>query len=322
MDNNIKTPLVTVIMPVYNAELYLKESIESILYQTYKNIELIIVNDGSIDNSEKVISTFKDSRIKLISRANKGVSASRNEAIEKSKGKYIAMQDADDISIDTRIDKQVRFLESHNQFGLVGCNYHVIEADDSRIILTTDVFTHPDDLMLAEVFSNQFGQGCIMGRSNILKKHKYNENMKYAEDYDLWTRIVKVTKSSNLSEPLYKWRQHPMSATSTNPKQMQEKYYYVRDREFRHFLKHKRSYRQLSYHPQTIHGGLKRYHEMKNTLLRDMALMYCYSGLYRLAVTKLLIAILIAPWIKKTYAQLFITIFKKHNIRSIQYEYI
>ena len=117
MDN----PLVTILMPVYNAELYLKRAIESILNQTYKNIEFLIINDGSTDNSLAIIKSYSDKRIVLIENdKNSGLIYSLNIGLKKASGKYIARMDADDISYPTRIQKQCAFMENHNEIGILG----------------------------------------------------------------------------------------------------------------------------------------------------------------------------------------------------------
>ena len=111
MDNNI---LVSVILPVYNAQKYLEEAIESIINQTYTNFEFIIIDDGSGDNSLNIINKYQkqDSRILVITRENKGLVYTLNEGINQAKGKYIARMDADDISLSNRFEKQIELLEN------------------------------------------------------------------------------------------------------------------------------------------------------------------------------------------------------------------
>src|SRR5688500_8514963 len=115
MDKAITTqPLVSVLMPVYNAEAYVSEAIQSILQQTYKNFEFLIINDGSTDNSEKLINTFSDSRIRYIRNSeNIKLVATLNKGIDLSVGKYLVRMDADDISLPERLQKQVDFMETH-----------------------------------------------------------------------------------------------------------------------------------------------------------------------------------------------------------------
>lgn len=323
MDENIKEPTISVIMPVYNAAAYLKEAIESILGQTFKDFELIIINDGSTDNSSKVIESFKDERIRYLSQKNRGVSISRNKAIKLAVGEFIAMQDADDISAKDRFIGQINFLEGNPRVGLVGTNYHVID-ENGKLATTTDVFTDPEDLKLAEIFSNQFGQGTVMIRKSYLKGLNYEENRKLAEDYDLWARLSHQTQIANLRKPLYSWRNAGTGAStnSENLEELDREQMAIRLREFKRFRENRGEYKLLSLHPLSTRGGVKKYLEMKNRLFRDMALLYCYIGLRRYAVFSLFVAWLWAPWVNKTYSQLLTIIFKKDAIKSIPYDYI
>ena len=122
-------------MSVFNGERYLKYSIDSLLNQTFKDFELIIIDDGSYDNSKKIIENFskQDKRIILINHERKGLTKSLNIGIRESKGKYIARHDADDLSLPTRLEKQWNFLEKHNDYGLVGTNWEYIYKEGNII---------------------------------------------------------------------------------------------------------------------------------------------------------------------------------------------
>src|SRR5947207_1274318 len=115
-------------MSVYNGENYLAEAIDSILNQTFKDFEFIVIDDGSSDTSLKIIKKYTDPRIKLISRKNKGLVASLNEGLAKAKGDYIARQDADDVSLPQRLKKEVEYLDAHPKVALVGSNYKHLDA--------------------------------------------------------------------------------------------------------------------------------------------------------------------------------------------------
>ena len=110
-------------MPVYNGEKYLQEAIESILNQTFKDFEFIIINDGSTDKTLEIIKSFTDPRIKLITQENRGIIYSLNKGITESRGKYIARMDADDISLPERLEKEYRFLEQNPNYGIVGTTF-------------------------------------------------------------------------------------------------------------------------------------------------------------------------------------------------------
>jgi len=320
----MREPLVSVIMTVYNAEEYLRDAIESVLNQTFKNYEFIIVDDGSTDRSKKIIQSYGDSRIKLISHKNQGVSLSCNKAIKIAVGKYIARHDADDISIKDRFKKQVQYLELNPNVGLLGTNYELMDIS-GKVFRKTNIFTAPSDLKLANVFSNQFGQGTVMIRSSVLKQAgDYDHHYRITHDYDLWARISHCSDISNLKEPLYRWRYHDNSLSSS-PKNLEEtkrEAYEIRNREFDYFRKNKSEYKLASFAPLSTYGGVFKYLEMKNAMFRNMSLMYCYSGLRRVALPILFAAVLYAPWNKKTYKQLFVILLKRNKVPELPYEFL
>src|SRR5438270_5027187 len=118
----MKEPLVSVVMTVYNAQEYLNMAIDSILNQTYRNLEFIIIDDGSTDNSGHIIEAYNDSRIKYTPQKNRGLAAALNKGIGVARGKYIARMDHDDISYRTRLEKQVEFLENNKGVAMVGAS--------------------------------------------------------------------------------------------------------------------------------------------------------------------------------------------------------
>ncbi|MCX7985371.1 MAG: glycosyltransferase [Bacteroidales bacterium] len=202
----MSTPMVSVVMPVYNASQYLKESIESILHQTYTNFEFIILDDASTDNSLAIISSYNDKRIILVkNETNKGITQTLNIGLSISKGKYIARMDADDISLPYRLEKQVQFLENNFEYGLVG-GY-------MQLMPTEKIVTVPNDdesLRVHMLFHNPFVHPSIMIRKSILDNFrlKYDETLPAAQDEDLWFSIAKYAKISNLPEVLIKYRIH------------------------------------------------------------------------------------------------------------------
>lgn len=217
-----KQSMISVIMSVYNSEKYLKESIESILTQTYKNFEFIIIDDGSTDNSLNVISQYKkeDNRIKVITRENRGLVYSLNEGIALAKGEYIARMDGDDISINYRLEKQLSFLEENEDISILGSSIYVFgnrdieqmgksekwfeqklaQQDLEKIFLHACAIPHPTIMMRKSIF-------------NVLKGYK--DDFKTAEDYDLWLRAIKNgLKIAKLDDKLLRYRVHDTSKTS------------------------------------------------------------------------------------------------------------
>jgi glycosyltransferase involved in cell wall biosynthesis len=199
-------PLVSVVMSVYNAQDYLNEAIESILNQSYENLEFIIINDGSTDSSLNIICSYmlNDSRISLIDRENKGLPFSLNEGVNTARGKYIARMDADDISLHTRIEEQVSFLESHNNIGICGS---WVEVFGGR----TGIIKHPishDEMKIKMLFNVCFAHPTVMIRKNIFEKKniKYNVTYSNSQDYMLWSEIQSITCMANIPKILLRYR--------------------------------------------------------------------------------------------------------------------
>jgi glycosyltransferase involved in cell wall biosynthesis len=200
-------PLVSVILPVYNAELYVEESIKSVLNQTFTNFELIIINDGSTDLSENKILSFNDNRINYIKNdLNLKLIATLNLGLQKARGKYIARIDADDIALPERFAKQVEFLEANPDYGLLGSFAKEFGFSSNNIQYpTTDTA-----IRYAVIYHNPFVHSSVMIRSSILVNYDlmFDVDQIHVEDYDLWIRILSVSKVANLPECLVLYRVH------------------------------------------------------------------------------------------------------------------
>lgn len=218
----MKKPMVSVVMPVYNAEKYLKEAIDSILNQTFTDFEFLIFNDGSKDCSSKIIKSYNDKRIKLFDyKENYGYVKHLNEGIRIAKGKYIARMDADDISLPERFQKQVDFLEKNGDIGLCGTWYKILNTDKEY-----HTHTGHNKLLVHLFFNNGFGHPTVFIRKSVLTNNnlKYEEQFMPAEDYKLWTKIVNFTKTSNVPEILLHYRVHDTQITVTKKtKQIEQK---------------------------------------------------------------------------------------------------
>lgn len=209
-------PKVSVLMPVYNAEKYLKRAIESILSQTFDDWELIIINDGSTDTSRQLIENFHDDRIFCIdNEKNIGLIKTLNKGIKLCNGRYIARMDADDIALPNRLEKQVLFLDYHPDYIMCGTNAIVIDNDE-RPIGKIRNFANNDLLQINLLFSNPFIHPCIMIKKQILEQNLYDENYKHIEDYDLWCRIARFGKIANLNENLLLYRWHDSNISVLN----------------------------------------------------------------------------------------------------------
>jgi len=215
-------PKISVLMSVYNGEKYLRELVESILNQTYKNFEFIIINDGSTDNTLNILKGYNDSRIKIYSQENIGLTKSLNKAIRLSKGKYIARVDVDDIATPRRLEKQIDFLNSNPEIGLVGSfgiKIDKVGQTIQKIILPVFDKKIRKELIKANVFIH----GSVMVRKEIFEKvGYYNEIFKYAQDYELWGRIAQIYKLHNLPEVLL-IRRETKDSLSSNPAILEER---------------------------------------------------------------------------------------------------
>jgi glycosyltransferase involved in cell wall biosynthesis len=199
-------PLVSVILPCYNAEAYIAASVQSILNQTHTNIELIVIDDASTDQTVPVIRNIADNRLQLIEKpANTGYTDSLNMGLSLARGTYIARMDADDISEPTRLAKQVAYFETHPEVVLCGCWITLIPQQT--------VFTYPVEhfSIVEELFSrNSFAHPSVMFRKSIVDQHtlRYDRTFEPTEDYELWTRMMMLGEVYNIPEPLLEYRTH------------------------------------------------------------------------------------------------------------------
>lgn len=203
-------PKVSVIMPTYNRADFIKESILSVLKQNFKNLEIIIVDDGSSDNTRQIINSIKDERIIYIYQKNKGRSAARNKAIEVARGKYLAFLDSDDLFMPGKIKKQFEFLEKNLDYGMVYTSAlninekgEVMDVDykatKSGNIYQDIAFYIPLVITLPTV---------MVKKKIVVSLHGFDEKMRRFEDTDMWRRIAKRYRIYAMKEPLTKIRAH------------------------------------------------------------------------------------------------------------------
>jgi len=217
----MKTPRISVLMPAYNAYEYIGVAIESILNQTFTDFEFIIINDGSTDKTAQIIGEYakRDKRIKLVNNSkNKGLIGVLNEGLDLAHGEYIARMDSDDISLPTRFEKQIKYMDGHQQCGVLGTWFQCFGN-------STDIVCHPKRIKLLNILAGQFvGHPTVMLRKSVIDKYdfRYDMNYKHAEDYELWSRMVLVTEIHNLPEILlnYRWIDTNISVIHANAQQM------------------------------------------------------------------------------------------------------
>lgn len=199
-----KDPRVTVLMSVYNNEKYLKQAIDSILSQTFTDFEFLIINDGSTDNSENIIRSYSDPRIKLINNdVNLNLANSLNKGLLLAKGEYVVRMDADDISLPNRLERQVKYMDENVDIVLsgsfvkiIGSNvewkYPLIPEECVSNLLFNSVLAHPSVIIRSKFFID----------NNLF----YNPNFVRCQDYELWTRVSLVGKIGNISKSLVHYR--------------------------------------------------------------------------------------------------------------------
>ena len=201
-----KSNLISVIMSVCNDKKTVSRSITSILDQTYKNFEFLIMNDGSEDNTQFVLDTFKekDRRIKLFKNSYiKGLSYSLNFLIKKSRGEYIARMDSDDFSLPSRLEKQIDFMNYNKNIDVLGTGAIIVDKNNKKILLKDEKHQN----IKSNIFiTSPFVHPTVMARKNFFRKDQfYNLKYKYCQDYELWFRSINSNTFHNLPEPLLEY---------------------------------------------------------------------------------------------------------------------
>lgn len=202
-----ETPLVSVIMSVRNDARYVAESIDSILRQTVTDFEFIIFDDGSIDASRQVISSFKDARIRMFALGGVGLASALNQGLGISRGVFVARQDADDISEPERFEQQIAYLTSHPAIDVLGTAIAAIDHEGRP--LRNFVYPLTDAEIRDALFRmlNPLVHGSLMyRRQRILDIHGYRPAFRKSEDYDLHLRAARCLKFANLRQPLLRYR--------------------------------------------------------------------------------------------------------------------
>lgn len=209
---NTQLPYISAILPVFNAEQYLAQAIESILNQTFTNYELIIIDDGSTDRSYKIAKKYaeKDSRVKFLVQDNMGISKTLNRGIELAQGEWIARMDADDIALPDRFEKQIAKL-CVSGADICGSWIEHFGSYDTRIIK----YRESDQAIKYEMlFGTPFAHPTIMMRADLANTLRYDDKWDKCEDYDLWERAVRAGyKMTNVQEVLLKYRVHNLQSS-------------------------------------------------------------------------------------------------------------
>jgi glycosyltransferase involved in cell wall biosynthesis len=219
-------PPISVLMPVYNAERYVAEAVESILAQTFADFEFIIIDDGSKDRSLAILEEYaaRDSRIRLVSRPNTGIVKALNEGLALASGELVARMDADDIALPERLARQREYLEDHPECVMVGSRVLVIDPKGRPLTIMSDALTHEQivDGFLAGRGQLVHHPAVVYRRQVVLEIGAYREIFDEAEDLDLFLRLAEVGRIVNLEEPLLKYREHLAKASRAKVVRVEE----------------------------------------------------------------------------------------------------
>ena len=226
----MKKSKVSVIMPVYNGERYIREAIKSILNQTYKNFELLIIDDCGQDKSMDIVRAYAkiDDRIRIIyNRSNKGIAYSRNVGLDVCDGEYIAIMDDDDYAFNYRLSKQVEFLDNNPQYDVVGGKAKWIDGEGRVINPEIDLLKDEKKIKTMFLFFNIFNNSEVMFRKEIVDKYniRYEDGLLGMEDFKFWIRVSKISAISNIDDLILLHRMTPNNETNRvmNEKQDERK---------------------------------------------------------------------------------------------------
>lgn len=203
-------PEVSVLMSVFNGETFLSQAIESILNQTFREFEFVIVNDGSTDGTGQILDDYarRDSRVRILAHANRGRAESLNRGIELCGGQYIARMDADDISLPCRLEEQVDYLEHHPAVGLLGGSFEIIDTA-GNMLQTIRCPLHDAEIRSHMLVSNPMCHPAVVMRKDVaVASGGYRRPLLDADDYDLWLRMAERCRLANLDSVVLKYRVH------------------------------------------------------------------------------------------------------------------
>jgi glycosyltransferase involved in cell wall biosynthesis len=204
---------VSVLMSVYNGEKYLEEAISSVLNQSERELEFVIVNDGSTDGTDRIVRSFSDTRIKYLNLPHAGRVPALNAGLKSCQGEYIAILDADDVCLPDRLKAELNFIERHD-LALCGAWAKVIDENGKEV----GEMTYPPIGMKAirrySLLHNPFIHSTVMMKRELIEKARgYRKARGMVEDYELWTRIIYKNRIDNIPQVLIKYREHSTQAT-------------------------------------------------------------------------------------------------------------
>ena len=213
----LEAPEVSVLMPAFDRERFIGEAIESVLAQTFRDFELVVVDDGSRDGTVRVVESHRDPRIRLERMGeNRGIAAARNRALALARGRYVALLDSDDVAHPRRLEQQVRFLREHPRHALVGSWAQRIDEEGRRRAVRRFPCSSRE-VRARLLFGRCFTNTSVMARRDVLARFPYDETLPVGEDLDLWARILREWEGANLPRVLAFYREHPDRTTRQEP---------------------------------------------------------------------------------------------------------
>ncbi|MDR0412224.1 MAG: glycosyltransferase [Dysgonamonadaceae bacterium] len=217
--------IVSVVLPVYNGEKYLREAIDSILNQTFRAFELIVIDNASTDSTREIVRSYTDPRLVLVeNETNRGLIYSLNRGLSVSRGKYIARIDADDISLPGKLQRQYDYMEAHPETGICGNSMESFN-ETTHYRQRIDFAVSDREIRAFAFFQSPFNHPSVLLRKAVLDQHQlqYPELYYNAEDYGLWIEMLKHTQGHNIPAVLTRYRKHEGSETARDDKKIENK---------------------------------------------------------------------------------------------------
>jgi glycosyltransferase involved in cell wall biosynthesis len=204
--------LVSVIIPLFNSSIFIKQTLNSVLKQTFKNIEIILIDDFSTDNTLKIVKQYTNTNIELHNnKYSKGIVGAMNTAFEITKGDFVALLDHDDIAVSTRIEEQIKFLTNNKSIGVCGTWMQEFEKRNK----IWKYYTNHNEIQACILFHSPIANPTAMFRTELIHKYhlKYDDNYEYAQDNQFWAKMSLITKFSNIPKILTFYRKHLKNAS-------------------------------------------------------------------------------------------------------------
>ena len=217
-------PIVSTIVTTYNRAPFVTAAIESLSAQTLSEQEIIVVDDGSTDQTPEILAAIRDPRLRIIRHAtNRGIPVARNTGLSAARGRYIAWLDSDDVARPTRLQKQVSYLEAHPAVSMVGACAGKINGNGQRRYGARVPPLRADDVDAFLLFRSAFQQSSVMGRAHVLKEFSYDEAFPVCEDVDVFIRLTANHRIENIASVLIDRRLHPEQAVNRRSDQIRER---------------------------------------------------------------------------------------------------